>query len=64
MSDQDAGTVTVVKPGETQVTALALVVIGLLACAAASRFGWHDLNTMAIGANAAGLTLLTQRRSS
>lgn len=62
MSTEDAGSVTVTRPEQDhQLAALALVLLGLLAAVAASRFGWHDLNLMAVATNAAGLTLLTQR---
>lgn len=43
-----------------QTTPLILVVIGLLACALAERFGYRDLVTIAVATNAAGLALLTQ----
>lgn len=48
--------------GATQTTPLILVLMGLVACALAERFGYRDLVTIAVATNAAGLALLTQNR--
>lgn len=51
------------RTGEAkQVTPLALVLMGLLACTLAEHLGYRDLVTIAVATNAAGLALLTQSR--
>ncbi len=46
-----------------QTTPLALVLMGLVACALAEYLGYRDMVTIAVATNAAGLALLTQNHT-